>query len=170
VGLLAEAGAAGLSIEDWNPARRRSTTIAIAAERVEAARPRRACTAGPMVLTARAENHLYRAGDLDDTIARLAAYRDAGADALYAPGLSSLDDISRLVNEIGLPVNVLALPGGPTVEALASAGVRRVSTGGALARAAYGALVAGARELLTSGTSVYAGSGVSRSDLKAAFG
>ena len=66
-----------------------------------------------MVLTARAENHLYGAGDLDDTITRLLAYRDAGADAAYAPGLSSIDDIARVVSEVGLPVNVLALPDGP---------------------------------------------------------
>jgi 2-methylisocitrate lyase-like PEP mutase family enzyme len=170
VGLLAEAGAAGLSIEDWNPATKSIDEIGVAVERVEAAA--RAAHARPeaMVLTARAENHLYGAADLDDTITRLAAYRDAGADAVYAPGLSSLDHIARVVNEVGLPVNVLALPSGPSVEALAAVGVRRVSTGGALARAAYGALVAGGRELMTSGTSTYAGTGVSHRDLAAAFG
>jgi 2-methylisocitrate lyase-like PEP mutase family enzyme len=170
VGLLAEAGAAGLSIEDWNPGTKAIDEIGIAAERVEAAARAAHARPEPMVLTARAENHLYRAGDLDDTIARLAAYRDAGADVVYAPGLSSLDDIARVVDEVGLPVNVLALPSGPSVAALAAIGVRRVSTGGALARAAYGALVASARELLTEGTSAYAAAGVSRADLSAAFG
>jgi 2-methylisocitrate lyase-like PEP mutase family enzyme len=67
-------------------------------------------------------------------------------------------------------VNVLALPSGPSVAALGAIGVRRVSTGGALARAAYGALVASAREVLTEGTSAYAAAGVSRADLSAAFG
>jgi len=170
VGLLAEAGAAGLSIEDYNPAAKAIDELSLAAERVEAAARAAHARPEPMVLTARAENHLYGAGDLDDTIARLVAYRDAGADAVYVPGLSSLDDIRRVVAEVGLPVNVLALPSGPSVADLASLGVRRVSTGGALARAAYGALVAGARELLEAGTSTYAGTGVAHRDLRAAFG
>jgi 2-methylisocitrate lyase-like PEP mutase family enzyme len=123
-----------------------------------------------MVLTARAENHIHGVSDLDDTISRLVAYRAAGADCLYAPGLADLDQIRRVVDAVGAPVNVLALPGGPTVAELGSAGVRRVSTGGALARAAYGAMLVGARELLESGTSTYAKSGASRADLAAAFG
>ena len=87
VRLLADAGAAGCSIEDYDPGAGRIEDVAVAAERVgvaaEAAR-------GRMVLTARAENHLYDAGDLDDTIARLVAYREAGADVVYAPGLTAL--------------------------------------------------------------------------------
>ena len=74
---------------------------------------------------------------------RLVAYREAGADVVYAPGLADLGSISRLVDEVGVPVNVLALPNGPTVAELGGAGVRRVSTGGALARFAYGAHAAG---------------------------
>jgi 2-methylisocitrate lyase-like PEP mutase family enzyme len=103
------------------------------------------------VLTARAENHLYGAADLADTLERLAAYRDAGADCLYAPGLVAADDIAAVV-ALGRPVNVLLWPGGPAVPELAALGVRRVSTGGRLAFVAYGALMAAARELLDAGT------------------
>ena len=95
-----------------------------------------------MVLTARAENHIRGVDDLDDTIARLVAYRDAGADALYAPGLTDLEQIAPVVAAVELPLNVLVLPGGPTVAELADVGVRRVSTGASWrAGAYYGALV-----------------------------
>jgi 2-methylisocitrate lyase-like PEP mutase family enzyme len=123
-----------------------------------------------MVLTGRAENHIRGVDDLDDTIARLIAYRDAGADVVYAPGLSTVDDVRCVVDAVGVPVNVLALSAGPSIAELAEAGVRRVSTGGALARAAYGALVAGARELQGPGTSGYATGGVPNADLQAALG
>src|SRR5256885_1837961 len=83
--------------------------------------------------------------DLDDTVDRLIAYRAAGADCVYAPGLSDLDQIATVVEAVGVPLNVLALPNGPSIPQLASVGVRRVSTGSLLAAAAYGALVAGAR-------------------------
>ena len=169
VRMLADAGAAGLSIEDYDPARRQIDEVGLAAERVAAAASAAHGGSSSMVLTARAENRLYGIADLDDTIARLVAYRDAGADVVYAPGLSDLDQIRTVVESVGIPVNVLALPAGPTVAELGTAGVRRVSTGGALARAAYGALMAGARELLDSGTSTYSSRGVSRDDLTAAF-
>jgi 2-methylisocitrate lyase-like PEP mutase family enzyme len=163
VRLLAEAGAAGCSIEDYDPTAERIEEVGVAAERVgvaaEAAR-------GRLVLTARAENHLYGAGDLDDTIARLVAYRDAGADCVYAPGLTDLDEIRRVVEAVGVPVNVLALRTGPVIGELASVGVRRVSTGSGLARTAYGAFVAAAEELRDAGTSEYAAQNLSsdRSD------
>jgi 2-methylisocitrate lyase-like PEP mutase family enzyme len=170
VRLLMDAGAAGCSIEDWDPANDRIDEQSVATERVAAAAEAAHAGTDPMVLTARAENHIHGVDDLDDTISRLVAYRAAGADCLYAPGLADLDQIRRVVDAVGAPVNVLALPGGPTVAELGSAGVRRVSTGGALARAAYGAMLVGARELLESGTSTYAKSGASRADLAAAFG
>jgi len=108
--------------------------------------------------------------DLTDTIARLSAYRDAGAGCVYAPGLIDIDDIRRVVTEVGVPVNVLALRKGPSVAELEAAGVRRVSTGGSLAFAAYGALAAAGRELLDQGTSTYTNATLSR-DLRAeAFG
>ena len=146
VGLVAETRAAGLSIEDYDPATRAIDPVDVAAARVAAA-AEVARDAG-LVLTARAENQLYGAGDLDDTIARLRAYRDAGAEVVYAPGLTSLDDIARLVEAVVVPVNVLALPAAPSIPELASAGVRRISTGGALARVAYVAAREAARELL----------------------
>ena len=164
VRLLAGAGAAGCSIEDYDPATDAIDSIEVAAERVAIA-----AAATPLVLTARAENHLHGVDDLDDTIARLIAYRDAGADVVYAPGLADLDSISTVVEEVGIPVNVLALPNGPSVAELGAAGVRRVSTGGALAKAAYGALLAGAEELRDAGTSRYSEGGAPASALRAAF-
>ena len=92
VRLLADAGAAGCSIEDFDPATGAIEPLEVAAERVAAA-----AEAAPLVLTARAENHLHGIDDLDDTIARLAAYRDAGADVVYAPGLRDLAAIGRVV-------------------------------------------------------------------------
>jgi 2-methylisocitrate lyase-like PEP mutase family enzyme len=169
VRLLADAGAAGCSIEDFNPTSGAIDSVAVAVEHVAAAVEAARTIAEPLVLTARAENHLHGVDDLDDTIARLSAYRDAGADAVYAPGLVDLDQIARVVGSVQAPLNVLALPSAPPVSDLAAVGVRRVSTGSLLARSAYGALVAGGRELLDTGTSRYAERGVSQDDLRTAF-
>ena len=148
-----EAGLVGCSIEDYtgNPAgpmyclEHAVARIAAAAE---------AAHSGPvhLVLTARAENHIRGNPDLDDTIARLRAYGEAGADVLYAPGLTRSEDIRRVVAEAGGPVNVLTVPGAPPVSELAAAGVARISTGGTLAMAAIDALARAARELLGDGT------------------
>jgi 2-methylisocitrate lyase-like PEP mutase family enzyme len=123
-----------------------------------------------MVLTGRCEHHIRGVDDLDGTIERLNAYRDAGADCLYAPGLTDLDHIRRVVDEVAAPVNVLALPTAPPFGELETAGVRRISTGSLLAGTAYGALAAGARELLEEGTSRYAGEHVDRNLLAEALG
>ncbi|WP_166352699.1 isocitrate lyase/PEP mutase family protein [Phytoactinopolyspora limicola] len=167
VELIAQTGAAGLSLEDYHP-ERGVLPIAEAVERVgqavEVARR------SGLVLTARAENQLYGHGDLDDTVRRLVAYREAGADVVYAPGLVDVGDIERVVREVGGPVNVLVLPGVPDSSRLAAVGVRRVSTGGALAWAAYGALAAAGRELLQDGSASYLSAGLSPDDTKAAFG
>ena len=170
VSLLAGAGAAGFSIEDYDPATNAMDDIEVASERVALAAEASRALSEPMVLTGRAENHIRGVVDLDDTIARLVAYREAGADAVYAPGLTDISQIAAVVDAVRVPVNVLALPGGPTIAELASVGVRRVSVGSLLAGAAYGALMAGARELQDQGTSLYAESAVSRADLKDAFG
>ena len=170
VSLLANAGAAGFSIEDYDPAADAMDDIELASERVALAAEASRALDEPLVLTGRAENHIRGVDDVDDTIARLIAYRDAGADAVYAPGLTDLDQIAAVVQAVGVPLNVLALPNGPTIAELASVGVRRVSIGSLLAGAAYGTLVAGARELLDRGTSGYAESMVSRAALKDAFG
>jgi 2-methylisocitrate lyase-like PEP mutase family enzyme len=146
-------GLAGCSIEDStggaDPPVYDMTT---AAARVAAAA--RAAHDGDvhLVLTARAENHLHGIGDLADTIARLRLFEEAGADVLYAPGVTRLEDIRRIVDSVDRPVNVLALPGAPPVAELAAAGVGRISVGGAFAFAALGAVVDAARELLDEGT------------------
>lgn len=169
VALLGEAGAAGFSIEDYDPATQRIDEVGRAAERVAEAAEAAHSLSEPLLLTGRAENHLRGVEDLDDTIARLVAYRDAGADALYAPFLRDLDQIRTVVDAVGAPVNVLALPSGPTIAELESVGVRRVSTGSSLAGAAYAALLAGARELLGDGTSSYASPGLPEEVRRAAF-
>ena len=169
VRLLGEAGAAGFSIEDYNPATGRIDDVGVAAAKVAEAVEAARAFDPPLVVTGRAENHLRGVDDLDDTIARLLAYRDAGADAVYAPWLIELDSISRLVGAVGAPVNVLAVATTPPVGELASVGVRRVSTGSLLAGAAYGALLAGARELRDEGTSSYATRRATADELAAAF-
>ena len=170
VRLLGEAGAAGCSIEDWNPVAGRIDDVGLAAERVaEAAEAARAFDP-PLVLTGRAENHLHGIDDLDDTVARLVAYRDAGADCVYAPWLTDAEQIAAVIVAVGVPVNVLAVPAAPPIPELARLGVRRVSTGSLLAGAAYGTLASAARELAGDGTSLYAAGRLSEQDKQAAFG
>jgi 2-methylisocitrate lyase-like PEP mutase family enzyme len=147
------AGLAGCSIEDFGGGRVYDFELAV--ERVGAAA--RAAHEGPggLVLTARAENLIRGRDDLDDTVARLRAYGEAGADVVYAPGLTRIEDIRRVVAETGRPVNVLALPGVPAVAELAGAGVARVSVGGGFAFVAIDALAEAARELREQGTYGY---------------
>ncbi len=150
VALLAGAGAAGCSIEDWNPATGRIDALEVSVERVGAAAEE--ARRHEVVLTARCENLFHGIQDLDDTIARLCAYRDAGAEVVYAPGLLEIGQIERVVGEVGVPVNVLMLAGGPTVAQLAAAGVRRISLGGYFANAAYAAVIHAATQLHAEGT------------------
>jgi 2-methylisocitrate lyase-like PEP mutase family enzyme len=146
-------GPAGCSVEDFTGREDEPIYAApLAAERIAAAAEIAASGPIRLVLTARAENYLHGRPDLADTIARLQAYQEAGADVLYAPGLTSLADIRQVVTSLDRPVNVLALPGGPVVSELAAAGVRRVSVGGGLAFAALGAVAEAARELRERGT------------------
>jgi 2-methylisocitrate lyase-like PEP mutase family enzyme len=153
VRLAVEAGLAGCSVEDFSGREDEPIYDAgLAAERVAAAAERAHGGRVRLVLTARAENYLHGRPDLADTIGRLQAYQAAGADVLYAPGLSRLEDIRQLVASVDLPVNVLALPGAPTVPELAAVGVSRVSVGGAFAFAALGAMIEAARELREQGT------------------
>jgi 2-methylisocitrate lyase-like PEP mutase family enzyme len=156
VALAVQGGLAGCSIEDFTGRQREPIyELGQAAERIAAAAD--AAHRGPdhLVLTARAENHIRGGDDLADTIARLQAYQAAGADVLFAPGLTSLAEIQSVVSSVDRPVNVLAMAGCPTVDELASVGVARVSVGGAFAYAALGALVDAATELKTSGTYGY---------------
>ncbi|HEV3211760.1 MAG TPA: isocitrate lyase/phosphoenolpyruvate mutase family protein [Acidimicrobiales bacterium] len=149
VAALADAGAAGCSIEDWDPALGRLVPLDVATDRVSAAAA--VARERGLVLTARAENHLRGVDDLDDTIGRLCAYRDAGAGCVYAPGLVDLASIARVVAATATPVNVLLLAGGPGGHELAGAGVRRLSVGGRLASVAYGAVWRAAQRLLATG-------------------
>ncbi len=170
VARLSAAGAAGFSIEDYDPVSDGMDPIDVSAQRVAEAVAAARADAEPLVVTARAENHIRGVDDLEDTLARLVAYRDAGADVVYAPGLVDLGRIVELVDAVRIPVNVLALPSGPSIGQVAEVGVRRVSTGSLLASAAYGALVAGARELRSDGTSRYGENGVPRDVAARAFG
>lgn len=147
VATLASLGAAGVSIEDYDPARAAIDPLELATDRVAAAVD--GARASGTVVTARAENMLYGAGDLDDTVHRLLAYARAGADCVYAPGLTELNDIARVVDSVDVAVNVLVRPTGPPVVVLADLGVRRVSVGGRLAHVAYGAMEAEAAKLRT---------------------
>ena len=142
----AEAGAVGGSIEDWDAAAG-IYSPEHAAERVRAAADAARGLGFPFVLTARAENHIRGNPDLDDTIARLRAYEEAGADVLYAPGLRSAEEIRAVCDAVSKPVNVLAHPG-LTFDAIVDAGAQRISVGGSLAFVAYGAMSAAAKNLL----------------------
>jgi 2-methylisocitrate lyase-like PEP mutase family enzyme len=153
VSAVLQAGLAGCSVEDYSGRDEEPIyDLGLAAERVAAAAE--AAHTGPvrLVLTARAENFLHGRRDLEDTIDRLQAYQEAGADVLYAPGLTRAEDIRRVATEVDRPVNVLARHGVPPVAELAALGVSRVSVGGAFAFAALGQLVLAARELLEQGT------------------
>jgi len=110
------------------------------------------------VLTARAENFLHDRPDLGDTIRRVQAFAEVGADVLYAPGLPSLDAIRDVCASVSKPVNVVMGLKGATwsVEELAAVGVKRISVGGSFARAALGAFVRAAREVKDKGTFTYA--------------
>jgi 2-methylisocitrate lyase-like PEP mutase family enzyme len=135
-------GLSGCSIEDYT----RDPDVPIyphaqALERIAAAAE--AAHRGPakLVLTARAENYLYGRADLDDTIRRLQDFAAAGADVVYAPGLTDAADIAAVVQAVDKPVNVLLLRGGPSIAELSELGVHRISVGGALAAIGLGALV-----------------------------
>jgi 2-methylisocitrate lyase-like PEP mutase family enzyme len=172
ISLAIEVGLAGGSVEDFTG--REDDPIydlQAAAERVAAAAQAAHASQVSFVLTARAENYLHGRPDLADTIARLQAYREAGADVLYAPGLRDISDIRQVIREVDRPVNVLAVGGAPTVPELAAAGASRISVGGSFAYAALGALVNAATELRDQGTYGYQSiSAVGREAAARAFG
>src|SRR5579859_3926120 len=171
VRLAMATGLAGCSVEDATG--RDGDPIydkALATDRIVAAAEAASAGPGRLVLTARAENYLHGRPDLADTIARLQAFQEAGADVLYAPGLRRREDISQVVRSVDRPVNVLALPGVPAVAELAEAGVSRISVGGAFAYAALGALVEAATEPRDEGIyGFWAGVGPGRAAAQAAF-
>ena len=170
--LAAAAGAVGGSIEDsrnrpGEPIYERE----LAAERVRAAAAAARSLPFPFTLTARAENYLVGRPDLKDTIERLQAYQEAGADVLYAPGLTSQDDIAAVVRSVDRPVNVvMGLQGSRlSLADLAAIGVKRVSVGSALSRAALGAFLRAAREMREHGTFSFADEAVSYREISGMF-
>lgn len=147
------AGLCGCSIEDFTRDPQAPIyELGLAAERIAAAAE--VAHRGPvrLVLTARAENYIHGRPDLDDTIARLRAYEEAGADVLFAPGLTMLAEIRQVVESVQRPVNVVTRVGLPAVAELAAIGVRRISVGQAFAYRGYGAAIEAAREFLEDGT------------------
>ncbi len=139
VRLLANAGAAGVSIEDYDSTS--DAIIDLPSARAAVAEAAQACEQNHMLLTARCESHLYANPLLDDTVERLSTYADAGAGCVYAPGLTSVEDIERIVQDVNAPVNVLALANAPDNEMLELIGVRRASTGSRLFQTVQNAMV-----------------------------
>jgi len=168
----AAAGVVGGSIEDaTGRADEPIYPFELAVERVRAAAEAARALPFPFTLTARAENYLVGRADLDDTIRRLQAYQEAGANVLYAPGLKTREEIASVVRSVNRPVNALmGLQGALlSVDDLASIGVRRVSVGGSLARAAFGALLRAAHEIRDHGTFNYSGEAVSGKEINDLF-
>jgi 2-methylisocitrate lyase-like PEP mutase family enzyme len=167
--LAAAAGLVGGSVEDFTGDEQRPIyEFSCAVERVAAAVEAARGLPLPFTLTARAENFLHGRADLDDTIRRLRAFADAGADVLFAPGLPSLEAIRAVCSAVAPhPVNVLAGMKGLAFPAadLAAAGVRRISVGGSLARFAYGSFLSAAREVLQTGTFAYVDRALPRNEL-----
>lgn len=165
-------GVAGLSIEDsTGDAADPLFPFELAVERVRAARRAIDASGSGVLLTGRSEGFIAGRPDLAETIRRLQAYAEAGAECLYAPGLRAADDIAAVVRAVApRPVNVLAHGDFTTVAELTALGVRRISVGGALARSAWGGFLAAAREIATQGTFSGLGRGASSTELNEAFG
>ncbi len=175
--LAAGTGLSGCSIEDMssdassNDAGHSIYELEHAAERIHAAAEAVRGLPFRFTLTARAENYLVGKRDLKDTIQRLQAYQEAGADVLYAPGLTTKEEIAAVVQSVDRPVNVImGLQGIQlTLADLSALGVRRVSVGSALSRAALGAFLRAAREMQEHGTFSFAEQAVSYRDISAMF-
>ncbi|HJW52670.1 MAG TPA: isocitrate lyase/phosphoenolpyruvate mutase family protein [Burkholderiaceae bacterium] len=170
--LAAGAGLVGGSIEDaTNCPNDPIYEYRLAVERIGAAAEAARALPFPFTLTARAENYLFGRPDLKDTIRRLQAYQEAGADVLYAPGLTSKDEIAAVVSSVDRPLNVvMGLQGVQlSLAALSEMGVKRVSVGSALTRAALGAFLRAGKEMREHGTFTFADEAVSYQDISAMF-
>jgi 2-methylisocitrate lyase-like PEP mutase family enzyme len=168
--LAAAAGLVGGSIEDSTG--RPDDPIyeqAHAVERLQAAAEAARSLPFPFTLTGRAENYLWGRPDLADTIQRLQSYQDAGANVLYAPGLTTREDIAAVVRSVDRPVNVLmGLPGVPlSLAELSELGVKRISVGSTLTRAAFGAFLRAAREMRERGTFTFGADAVASREVAA---
>lgn len=162
--LGALAGLVGGSIEDFSGEQIYDFNLAV--ERVHAAATAAHALDFPFTLTARAENLIRGKNDIDDTVRRLQAFEAAGADVLYAPGLKTLDEVRLVAGALTKPVNVLApLLKGVTVAQLAEAGARRISVGGALARAALTMLLRAATEMQQAGSFTWTSNLASSADV-----
>jgi 2-methylisocitrate lyase-like PEP mutase family enzyme len=167
---IIEAGAIGMNLEDLAGQSDRSLLeIPVAVEKIKAARAVATELQVPMVINARTDVYLQPGGDpqmqYPEALRRLLAYRDAGADCVFAPGAKDPDVIGRLVRDLQCPVNILAMPGSPTIPELEALGVARVSLGSGPMRATLGLLVRMAEELKTSGTYGTLVSGVPHADM-----
>jgi len=170
--LAAVAGLVGGSIEDaTNRPNDPIYEYRLAVERIGAAAEAARALPFPFTLTARAENYLFGRPDLKDTIRRLQAYQEAGADVLYAPGLTSKDEIAAVVTSVDRPLNVvMGLQGVQlSLAALSEIGVKRVSVGSALTRSALGAFLRAGKEMREHGTFTFADEAVSYEDISAMF-
>ncbi|MGE0129882.1 MAG: oxaloacetate decarboxylase [Blastocatellales bacterium] len=170
--LAAAAGLAGCSIEDFT--KRPDDPIydhELAVERIRAAVEAARSLPFPFTLTARAENYLIGRPDLKDTIKRLQAYQEVGADVLYAPGITNKDEIAAVVGSVDRPVNVIMGLQGVRLSLadLSEIGVKRVSVGSALSRAALGAFLRAAREMRERGTFDFSDEAVSYREISAMF-
>jgi 2-methylisocitrate lyase-like PEP mutase family enzyme len=154
VGQAAATGIAGLSIEDsTGDPKNPLFDFALAVERIKAARQAIDRSGTGVLLTGRSEGFIAGRPDIGETVRRLTAYSEAGADCLYAPGLKTMADIKTVVSAVApKPVNVLMATDFATVADLAAAGIRRISVGGALARTAWTGFLAAAREIAEHGT------------------
>ncbi|HQR03040.1 MAG: isocitrate lyase/phosphoenolpyruvate mutase family protein [Proteobacteria bacterium] len=172
IGMAAKAGAVGGSIEDatrWPE--QPLYPLSLAVERIQAAVEAARLLPFPFTITARAENYTTGNGDIDDTIRRLQAYETAGAEVLFAPGITRREDIALLVSSVKAPINVMA---GSSVLRLSIAelgelGVKRISLGGSLARAALSALMLAAREVRDQGSFSYAEAAMSAGEINRLF-
>jgi 2-methylisocitrate lyase-like PEP mutase family enzyme len=168
----AATGIAGLSIEDsTGDAAQPLLEFELAVERIRAARRALDRDGQGVFLTARSEGFVAGRPDLPETIRRLTAYADAGADCLFAPGLRSVTDIAAIVRAVApKPVNALISSDFTTVAVMSDIGVRRISVGGALARAAWNGFLRAAREIAEDGTFVELSRAVPSAELERAFG
>ncbi|MGI9424678.1 MAG: isocitrate lyase/PEP mutase family protein [Hyphomicrobiaceae bacterium] len=152
VRLAAETGLVGCSIEDYtDKPERRIYEFDLAVARVKAGVEAARAQAFPFTITARAEGVLRQLQDLDEAIRRLKAFEDVGADVVYAPGLTTMDDVAKVVSAASKPVNILTLPQF-NMSDLAAAGAKRISLGGWLARVAAGGFLSAAKEMSEDGT------------------
>lgn len=171
VTLASRTGIAGISIEDsTGDPEAPLFDFAHSVERVRAARRALDAAGSGIVLTGRSEGFIVGRPDLQETVRRLTAYAEAGAECLYAPGIRSREDIRAVVGAVApRPVNVLVGSGFATVLELAELGVRRISVGGALARAAWSGFLQAAREIAQQGTFEALGRAVPFAEINAAF-